>query len=102
MTARNFLARLAGAGMIAAGIGAALWLRALMPDAPQAPTLLEFVLVLASLVLTLGGAVLTFHGDRLLDRQRPAQRLVRRSDACFFDDSRIVTRLLARRSGRGI
>ncbi|WP_420138138.1 hypothetical protein [Sphingomonas sp.] len=62
------MARLAGAALIAAGWGSSLWLRALMPGRPEQPTPLECTLVVASFVLTLGGALLVLNGKRLCGR----------------------------------
>lgn len=109
MTARHVMVRLAGGALIVAGFGASLWLRSIMPDAPQDPTLLEFTLVLASFVLTLSGAVLALKGETPFGRhaagRRPASERAgpadQQSAGQFVDDRRILARLLARRSGRG-
>jgi hypothetical protein len=113
MTARNIIARLGGLISIGAGCGTSLWLRVIMPGAPQEPTLLQFTLVIASFVLTLGGILFVLNGDTLLARrggaQHPPSRHPRvgpvsqdRDSENFGEDRHILGRLLARRAGRGI
>ena len=65
MTRRDCLIRLSGLAAIGAGGGVSLWLRALMLGPPHDPTLLEFVLILASFAFALGGAVLLLNGAKL-------------------------------------
>ena len=113
MTARNITMRLGGLAAIAAGCGATLWLRAIMPNAPQDPTLLQAGLVVASFVLTLGGIVCLLNGGMPFG-SRAGRRRSRRSasgepvgpDSAAAEyggeDRQILARLLARRAGRGI
>jgi hypothetical protein len=68
MTRPDLVARLVGACLIAAGWGSSLWLRALVPGRPEQPTLLECTLVVASFVLTLGGALLVLNGKKLCEK----------------------------------
>lgn len=65
MNGRDIMMRLGGGIAIALGYGAALLLRAETFRHPgDAPTVLEFFLVLTSFVLTLAGAVLALNGAR--------------------------------------
>ena len=112
MTARNVLVRLGGVTSIGAGCGASLWLRAIMPSAPQDPTLLQFALVIASFILALGGVLFVLNGDRLLARRPGGERPRDQPDGAvspdrasgerYVDDRHILAHLLARRAGRGI
>jgi len=104
MTGRDLTMRGAGAALIGAGCGASLWLRSIMPGQPQDPTLLQFVLVVASFVLTLGGALLVLNGDKLAGRRPPRptrpSHWDRQSIGPIADDRAILADILARRARR--
>ncbi|WP_420141560.1 hypothetical protein [Sphingomonas sp.] len=106
MTWRDIRIRAAGLAAIGAGVGACLWLRALMAAPPHEPTVLEFALVLASFVFSLGGLMMLLDGAGLFD---PANRTARRQGerhrlsspyAAQGEERDRLQAILARRAGR--
>lgn len=102
MNTRHMLARLAGVATLGASWGVCLWLRALMADAPNEPTLLQAGLVLASFVLTALGLVLILKGGRILPGPMPAQKAQRahRRSGMARPDTLAALSLIDERAGR--
>jgi len=106
MTGRDLAARLLGVATLGASWSVCLWLRALMPEAPAEPTLLQAVLVLASFALTLAGLLLMLKGERLLRSPGPPHRSAqgRRPDSLsalsLIDDRAARADMLTRRALR--
>lgn len=100
MTVRGGLIRLSGLIAIGGGCGASLWLRALMLGPPHEPTLLEFVLILASFVLALGGAVMLLSGPKLFDPKPEsfANHWHDQNVGPLADDRTMLADVLARRA----
>jgi hypothetical protein len=104
MTRRDLAIRAGGVAAIGAGGGACLWLRALMAAPPHDPTLLEFALVLASFVLSLGGFMALLDGARLVEdhpvRREPGRHRLPPRNASLTEDRDRIQAILARRSAR--
>jgi hypothetical protein len=102
MTRRDLLVRSVGLLAMTAGWGACFWLRALTMGAPHDATMLEFGLVLASFVLTLGGLTAILGGARLLDM--PAEDRHRTGaphrPSAPFDNRALIADVLKRRAAR--
>jgi hypothetical protein len=97
--------RVSGMLTMGAGWGACFWLRALTGGPPHDPTLLEFGLVLASFVLTLGGLVALLGGSRLVTNSPHEQpyrtgRGHRSVDLRRADERAMIADVLTRRGAR--
>ncbi|HMI18901.1 MAG TPA: hypothetical protein VK533_05100 [Sphingomonas sp.] len=109
MTRRDLAMRLAGVATIGAAWGACLWLRGSMLGPPHDPTMLEFLLVLASFVLTLVGGLLILNGEKLIGPRPPrdvtpfperTNHWDRQSAGPLADDRAMLADILARRATR--
>ena len=100
MTRRDCLIRLGGLAAIATGGGASLWLRTLMLGPPHDPTLLEFLLILASFAFALGGAVLLLNGAKLFGTtsDHPANHWHDQTIGPLADDRARLADMLARKA----